>query len=338
MPTPEPETEQTAPLLPLRAAARDRRHPESDAPDTAPDATAPGAATDATTPGATAPDATTPGATAPDATAPGTATDATAPAPADDAVGMRDVWKAARARRRALRAEMRRFTARARRRRAVWIGIGVALVVLVAGTLAAAYSPLFAVQRVHVVGTHALDAAAVEKALADQVGTPLPLVDEAEIKAALVAFPLVQSYSLQARPPHELVVRIVERTPVGVVKGPAGYTLVDAAGVALATTATAPKGQPLIEVGPGVHSDAFRAAGQVMRSLPSGIRSQVTKVTATTPDDVTLALGKTRTTVVWGSADDSAYKALVLQTLMKKVPPAKVYSYDVSSPNAAVVR
>jgi len=253
-------------------------------------------------------------------------------------VSVRDVWRAARARRRALRAEMRRFTARQRRRRAVWIATGVALAALVAGSFGAAYSPLFAVERITVTGTHRLDATALEKALDAQRGTPLPLVDEGKVKAALVAFPLVETYALEARPPHELVVRIVERTPVGVVKGPAGYTLVDAAGVALSTTATAPKGQPVLTVARGVDSDAFRSAGQVVRSLPGSIRSQVTAVTASTPDDVTLTLGKTHTKVVWGGAEDSAMKALVLQKLMKSRPPSKVSSYDVSSPGAAVVR
>ncbi|MRH30231.1 FtsQ-type POTRA domain-containing protein [Microbacterium sp. SYP-A9085] len=253
-------------------------------------------------------------------------------------VGVRDVWRAARARRRALRAEMRRFTARQRRRRATWAAVGTSLVLLVGGTFAAAYSPLFAVERISVVGTRSLDAGAVQKALDAQLGTPLPLVDASTVKVALVAFPLVETYSLEARPPHELVVRIVERTPVGVVKGRAGYTLVDAAGVALSTTASAPKGQPVLTISGGVDSAAFRSAGQVVRALPGGIRSQLTAVKATTPDDVTLTLGKTGTKVVWGSADDSAMKALVLQKLMKKLPPSKVSSYDVSSPGAAVVR
>jgi cell division protein FtsQ len=253
-------------------------------------------------------------------------------------VGVRDVWRAARARRRALRAEMRRFTARQRRRRATWAAVGTSLVLLVGGTFAAAYSPLFAVERISVVGTRSLDAGAVQKALDAQLGTPLPLVDASTVKAALVAFPLVETYSLEARPPHELVVRIVERTPVGVVKGRAGYTLVDAAGVALSTTASAPKGHPVLTISGGVDSAAFRSAGQVVRALPGGIRSQLTAVKATTPDDVTLTLGKTGTKVVWGSADDSAMKALVLQKLMKKLPPSKVSSYDVSSPGAAVVR
>ncbi|MCR2816953.1 FtsQ-type POTRA domain-containing protein [Microbacterium jiangjiandongii] len=257
---------------------------------------------------------------------------------ADDEVRFGDVMRAARARRRALRAEVRRFTARQRRRRMAWIGVATAVLVLVLGTLGAAYSPLFAVQTITVEGTERLDAGAVEEALSGQVGTPMPLVDDSEVKAVLVGFPLVETYSLEARPPHELVVRIVERTPIGVLSSPAGFTLVDAAGVGLSTTSTPPAGEPLIEVAGGVESDAFEAVGHVVRSLPGGIRPQVTQVAATTPNDVTLTLGATGTEIVWGGADESAMKALALETIMRSRPPETVAAYDVSSPDAIVLR
>ncbi|WP_169582714.1 MULTISPECIES: FtsQ-type POTRA domain-containing protein [Microbacterium] len=256
----------------------------------------------------------------------------------DDFIGWRDVWGAARARRKALRAEVRRFTARQRRRRMTWIAAGASIVVLALATLGAAYSPLFAVEAITVVGAEQLDEAEVQSALADQLGTPMPLVDESAVKAALIAFPLVESYTLEARPPHELLVRIVERTPIGVIETRAGFSVVDSAGVALSTTAAAPTGLPIIDIRGGVGSDAFAAAGQVMNSLPDAVRAQVTAVEASTPDDVTLTMGGTATQVVWGSASDSAKKAVVLQKAMAAKPPATVNVYDVSSPSAVVIR
>ena len=59
---------------------------------------------------------------------------------------------------------------------------------------------------------------------------------------------------------------------------------------------------------------------------------------ATTPHDVTLTFGKTGTDVVWGDASRSAYKAVVLEQIMRAQPPSKVSVYDVSSPGAVVVR
>ncbi|WP_251449484.1 FtsQ-type POTRA domain-containing protein [Microbacterium sp. Marseille-Q6648] len=280
---------------------------------------------------AAASDPATPDSAPPDRAAPGSAA-------ADEPISLATVWRAAWARRRALRSEVRRFTGRQRRRRMLGLGVAASLALLVVGSLGAAYSPLFAVEDITVVGASELDAAAVEEALADQLGTPLPLVDDSAVKAALIAFPLVESYALEARPPHELVVRVVERTPIGLISSEAGYTLVDAAGVALSTTEKPAAGRPLLEIRGGTDSEAFDAVGQVMRTLPETIRVQVTAVSASTPDDVTLTLGETDTDIVWGSADESALKAVVLETTMAARPPADVSVYDVSSPDAIVVR
>ncbi|AKV85946.1 cell division protein [Microbacterium sp. CGR1] len=246
----------------------------------------------------------------------------------------RDVWRAARARRKALRAEIRRFTQRSRRRRIVWLSAVGAVVLLIGGTTAAAYSPLFAVEKITVVGATTLDAAAVEAALGEQVGTPLALVDSSEVKAALLGFPLIETYALEAKPPHDLTVRIVERTPVGVIRSDAGYTLVDAAGVALATTSDQPAGQPVLDIDGGTDSVAFESAGLVVRSVPADLRALLTGVQATTADDVTLTLSS-GLTVVWGSSDDSPMKSEVLTKTLLSNPEAS--TIDVTSPHAVVV-
>lgn len=256
----------------------------------------------------------------------------------DGAIGVGDVWRAARARRKALRREVRRFTARSRRRRRIWLATTVALVGLVLASAGIAYSPLFALEKITVVGAEALPAQSVEAALAGQLGKPLPLIDESAIKQALIGFPLVESYTLEARPPHDLVVRIVERTPIGVVDSPGGWSVVDAAGVVLSTTETTPEGMPVIDVEGGVDSAAFESVALVMRALPENIRAQVTSVSASTRDDVTLELGGTDTSVVWGSVEGTPAKALNLETAMTANPPANVSVYDVSSTTAVVIR
>src|SRR5690606_13529362 len=223
---------------------------------------------------AIAPEVPTPHIAAPDAdtgpidlTPPAERTPAPEPEPDQGGpVTLRDVWRASRARRRTLHAEVRRFTVRSRRRRLAWIGAGVALIVLVAGTLGAAYSPLFAVERITVVGASALDPAELQDALADPVGTPLRPVDDSAVKEALLAVPLIEPYRLEARPPHALVLRLVERTPVGVIESEAGYTVVDAAGVALSTTSRKPGSQPLLVVEGGTETAAFESVGLVLRS------------------------------------------------------------------------
>ena len=51
----------------------------------------------------------------------------------------------------------------------------------------------------------------------------------------------------------------------------------------------------------GTGSPAFEAIGQATRSLPDSIATQVTAVSASTPDDVTLTLGGANAQVVWGA-------------------------------------
>ena len=105
--------------------------------------------------------------------------------------------------------------------------------------------------------------------------------------------------------------------------------------VVLATTADKPEGQPVLSITGGTDSAAFRSAGLVIRSLPADLRGQVTAVSASTLDDVTLTLADGKT-VLWGSEDDSVTKALVLVALIRNSP--KGQSFDVSAPSVPVVR
>ena len=244
---------------------------------------------------------------------------------------------ARRARKRYEREEVRRFTWRARRRRTAWLVALGTVLALVGFVLVGAFSPLMALRTVEVVGTSRISADQVKAALGDQLGTPLPLVDFARIRADLGTFPLIQSYVTESRPPDTLVVRIVERTPVGTVVVPGGFNLVDAAGVVIQNGATRVPGYPVIDARAGVGSAGFQAATAVIAAVPEAVRQQLDTVTAATTDDVTLVLaGGAR--VVWGSAERSEYKAVVLAALIVSHPVGTVKEYDVSSPDSAVLR
>jgi cell division protein FtsQ len=245
--------------------------------------------------------------------------------------------QATRARRRAERQERRRFTARTRRRRIAWLA-GIAGVLVAAGLVVlVALSPLMAVRTIDVIGTSRLDAATVEKALSPQLGRPLPLVDYAVVGKELARFTLIKSYSTESQPPGTLVVRIVERTPVGLLKSGAGYDLVDQAGVVISSSPSPPKGYPLI-VEPGKPGTAEAKAGfvssaAVLAALPPSVLGEVSQITAATEDDVTLTLSSGKT-VIWGSAQQSALKAADLGALLKAAPDSA--HYDVSSPESPV--
>lgn len=249
-----------------------------------------------------------------------------------------DPRAAARLRRRHERQEIRRFTARKRGRHRAWYLAAAIIGALVLVSLAGAYSPLMAVRTIEVVGASRVSQAEITEALADQLGRPLALVDAGAVKAVLIGYPLIASYSLESQPPDTLVVRIVEREPVGVLQSGTVYTLVDAAGVTIQRSDQPIAGYPTLMVPGGASSKGFVAAAAVVRALPADLRARVASVSATTADDVTLTLVDSPAEVVWGSAEQSDLKARILAKAMAATDPSQVNQYDVSSTSSAIVR
>ncbi|MET4636898.1 FtsQ-type POTRA domain-containing protein [Mycetocola sp. 2940] len=244
--------------------------------------------------------------------------------------------EARRQRKRVERAEVRRFTAQARRRRRTWLFVLGGIAGLAALACLLAYTPILSVRTIQVEGAERVNSDAIVADLAGEMGSPFPMVDERAIKAALVSYPLIESYAVEARPPSTLVIRLVERTPVGALQTGEGFLIVDAAGVVVESHAEKPEQYPLIAVDGGIDAEGFGAAAAVLRALPGDLFARVDAVTATTKDDVRLTLRDSEATVVWGSAEESGLKAYTLAALMKAQP--EVDEYDVSSPDVAVVR
>lgn len=244
---------------------------------------------------------------------------------------------AARARKQQERRELRRFTQRTRRRRIAWlVGTGV-VVLLVALSFGAVYSPLLALRDIRVDGTARLDPTQLVDAIDDQLGVPLALLDDAKLHDELGAFSLIRSYTTEILPPGTLIVHIVERTPVGSIVRGADFDLVDAAGVVISSTTTRTPGVPVIQVADDeVDSVAFRSIAEVLLALPPELLVQVDAIAASTRDDVTLTLTGSTQQVEWGSADDSAQKARVLAALLAIHSGAGAGRYDVSAPGTAV--
>ncbi|MFD2341763.1 FtsQ-type POTRA domain-containing protein [Clavibacter michiganensis subsp. tessellarius] len=251
-----------------------------------------------------------------------------------DAEARRQLRRARRERQRYERQEVRRFTQRTRRRRAGLLGALGAFLVLAIVVGIAVYSPLLALRTVEVEGADRVSPDSIQAALADQVGTPLPLVDLGRVGDELRAFPLIRSYSTESRPPSTLVIRIVERTPVAVIQSGAGFDLVDPAGVTIERATARPDGYPLVDLpSADLSSPRFRAATAVLVALPADFLPQVDGIQANTTDDVMLTL-RSGKKVLWGSGERSAEKAQVLQALVKA--RGDVGSYDVSAPDAPV--
>lgn len=270
---------------------------------------------------------------------PGRVTPIEAKVRAPQASAPKRLREAKRERRKVEKDEVRRFTRRTRlRRRRVLAGVAIGTVfAAVIGVLT--WSPLLALEDITIVGTSRVDAVAVRAALDDQIGTPLALVNLDEVTTALSAFPLIRSYSTQSLPPHSLVVTIVEREPIGAVDDGTRFAVVDAAGVVIESVEERPLDVPLLDVGdPDPASPAFASAVEVLLALEPGLRARVESLSATTEDDVTLFLAGGAQSVQWGSATRSTFKARVLAALIASQPPTARIEFDVSAPDAPVVR
>lgn len=246
-----------------------------------------------------------------------------------------DLRKARKSRRRTERAEMRRFTETGRRRRRNWLIGGATVVGLALVAAALAFTPIMSVRHIEVVGAERVNGEDLAHALSGQEGQPFPFVDETAIRDVLTSYPLIESYSIESRPPSTLLVQIVERTPLGVVKNGDAFDLVDAAGVVIENTKTAPEGYPIIDIRQGQNPKAFAAAGAVLRSVPETLLPRITSITASTRDNVTFSLSGTKATVLWGDATEGTLKASLLDALIKAKPDAK--RYDVTSTEIGVV-
>lgn len=250
----------------------------------------------------------------------------------------RRVKRAGRQRRARIKEERRRFSAESRRRRRAWLisfsVIGGLAVFVVLG----AYTPVMAVRDVQIVGAEKVNASDLEQALSRFEGRPLALIDDAAVHAALEPYPMIQRYAVERVPPHTLVVRIEERLPVVSVEADSGFNHHDAAGVLLGNSEGPLPGAP---VASGAASDfssrAFTAASESLRDMPEELRARITAVTASSAQDVTFTLDN-GVTVIWGGSDQTARKAVVLQSMLSALADRAVEQIDVTSTEAPVFK
>lgn len=235
--------------------------------------------------------------------------------------------------------EAKRFTARSRRQKAIaWTLIGSfgSLALLV---LAAVFTPLLAVEKIEVGGLKRLKEKSIVNALVSQVGKPLPMVNPGDVATALKAFPLIESFSVISLPPHTLKIQVTERQPIGIIVVAGTHYLYDPAGVRIGIATGAEK-LPVITIqGSPENSKEFDAAIDVLMALPADLLKRVSDINAKSKDDVTLKLrGYAGQRIIWGDGSDSVLKSKVLDALIVNQKKTDRVTFDVSSPNAPVVR
>lgn len=213
----------------------------------------------------------------------------------------------------------------------------ISILLIIVGSVS--FSSVLAVKEIFVSGTDRISASEISKALKDFVGTPLPLIDQGEIAQSLEGFELIESFSATAMPPNGLQIRISERQPLAIVTVSGQRWLYDPAGVRIARAKSDDKLPEILISENPLNSQRYRNAIDVLLALPEQLLDEVEFIEAKTKDDVRLSLRSTKDQrIVWGDSSNSVLKSKVLQALMKNHRRSSGVTFDVSSPNAPVVR
>ena len=236
----------------------------------------------------------------------------------------------------AARVRFERRAAAVRRRPRTLLAVVAGLVVLaVVLVWLVGFSSVLATRTVTVTGlADPGEQAAVVAAAAVPIGTPLARVDTGGALDRVAAIPTVASVSVSRSWPSTVVVSVQRKVPVLAVKNPQGQLqVVDASGVPFETVSTLPPGVAQVNAASDAPDpEGIRTAISILQLLPAERRAQVSAVTVTSADLVTLQLGQV--SVVWGGIADGPKKLAVLQALLATNPAV----VDVSAPDTPITR
>lgn len=209
------------------------------------------------------------------------------------------------------------------------LAVAIVVPILLALAWVAWFSPWLAVTTVDVRVSSApavagpLTGDEVAAAASVEIGTPLLRVPVSEIEQRIAALPQVRSVVVSRAWPDTIVIDVIRREPVALVASAGGYDVVDGEGVAIRTTTTSEDGVPLVRA----TGEGLGAAVSIASQLPPWLREKVVSIEGSTRNDVTLTL-RNGAIVMWGSADESDFKARVLKTLLQ----VEARYYDVAAP------
>jgi cell division protein FtsQ len=246
--------------------------------------------------------------------------------------------QATRARKRAERAEYRRFTVSTRQRRLTWTaGVGsvlaLAIVVVIVTT-----SPLMSLRTIRVEGVSRLSASEVIEQLQPLAGLPLARVSAADVARELSDVALIQSVDTRVELPDTLAVSIVERTPLGAVGTAGNFRVVDQAAVELWADTVRPTELPLIGVAADAEDRGFQAIVEALAVIPADVLRRIDRITATSADTVAFSLRDSDHQVLWGSSEFSSQKARALPAALQAAGASGSKLIDLSTPDTVVIR
>lgn len=174
----------------------------------------------------------------------------------------------------------------------------------------------------------------VRAVLVPYAGTPLPRISTGAIASDVAKIPAVSTLEVSRRWPTGLRVVLAVRTPAMIEGAEGSYRLVDAQGVSFAAAEPLPEGLPYVVLPEeeGKRREAAEDVLQVWAACSDSLKARIGWVSADGAG-VSFAID-TGATVKWGTAEDSALKARVLEVLIAQRGAAV---YDVSAPTHPVI-
>lgn len=222
----------------------------------------------------------------------------------------------------AIRAGLRR---RRRRTNRVYLGLGLALAVILVGYVALYFLPVFAVRAIEVHGAESIAVEDVTGRAGVATGTPLLQVDTHTVARRVAGIPRVGEVTVRRDYPSGLLIDVVERTALVVVEIDGAPHLVDGQGVDFGQ-GDPPPGTPTLTVG----ADARAVLPRVVRDLSTvfdevrGTAGQeIAAVEVETPASIVLTLADDRR-IEWGTAGRDHEKAITLQMVLEQ--PGEVWN------------
>jgi cell division protein FtsQ len=230
------------------------------------------------------------------------------------------------------------------RRRSVpgWQRVGAAilfLAVLGATGLVAGRSSVFAVDRIRVVGEEHLRAAEIVRRSGIEPGANVLFLDTGAIERRIEADPWVRDATVTRRLPSAVTIRVVERTPVAVVRRNGRPILVAADGTELGPVSRDPR-LPVLAAEPDVPGGGppvpqVGAPARVLAALPAALRGRVREVTVLAGGALRFRL-TSGTRVLFGGPEQAVRKGRVLRAILRWAAGAGVdlAIIDVRAPSA----
>jgi cell division protein FtsQ len=232
---------------------------------------------------------------------------------------------------------------RTERRRAVvkWSKYAAAAAVVLLIVWLVLRSPVFALDpaKVEVSGVSPeVDAAMIDAVLAQYEGESLALLNVPHVADELRDLVGVRDASVERVWPAGLRVTITPRHPVAAIASDDTFVLLDADAVRVGQVDVVPENLPLLDIPLGADNDRIlEAVLEVVRNLPQSVLDRVESVGAQTEDTVAFTL-RDGPRVEWGSSQDSALKAQVLDVMLSSGAASTADVIDVSAPTLPITR